>query len=79
MQYSGAYINQVFQKKYQCSVTEYNQAICLHHMVNLLLTTNKTIEDICYTIGFSNRTHVYKLFKEKYGCTPSEYRKNRSL
>lgn len=79
LQYSGAYINQLFKKKYQRSITEYNQDICLQYMAKLLLTTNKTIEDICHMIGFVNRTYIYKKFKEKYGCTPSEFRKNKSI
>lgn len=79
LQYSGAYINQLFKKKYQCSITEYNQDVCLQYMAELLLETNRTIEDICHTIGFVNRTYIYKIFKEKYGCTPSEFRKNKSI
>ena len=74
MQYSGAYINRLFKKKYCCSVAEYNQNICLQHMAKLLLTTNKTVEEICHIIGYTNRTQLYQLFKEKYGCTPSDYR-----
>lgn len=79
LQYSGAYINQLFKKKYYCSITEYNQNICLEYMAKLLLTTNKTIKDICHTIGFVNRTYIYRIFKEKYGCTPSELRKNKQF
>ena len=79
LKYNGAYLNQLFKKKYQRSITEYNQDICLQYMAKLLLTTNRTIEDICHTIGFVNRTHVYKVFKEKYGHTPSEFRKNKSF
>lgn len=77
LQYSGAYINRLFTEKYLCSVTEYNQNVCLQHMTKLLLTTDNTIDEICHIIGFTNKTHLYRLFKEKYGCTPSAYRKNR--
>lgn len=77
LQYNGAYINQLFQKKYRRSITEYNQDICLQYMAKLLLTTNKTVEEICCIIGYTNRTHVYRIFKEKYGCTPSAFRKDR--
>lgn len=78
LQYSGAYINQLFKKKYFRSITEYNQDICLEYMAKLLLTTNKNIDEICHIIGFVNRTYVYRIFKEKFGCTPSEFRKNKS-
>lgn len=77
LQYSGAYINRLFTEKYCCSITEYNQNVCLQHMAKLLMTTNKTIEEICHIVGFTNKTHLYRLFKEKYGCTPLDYRKNR--
>ncbi|MDE7185743.1 MAG: AraC family transcriptional regulator [Lachnospiraceae bacterium] len=25
-------------------------------------------------LGFTNRTHFYKIFRKKYGVTPEEYR-----
>lgn len=77
LQYSGAYINRLFTEKYCCSITEYNQNVCLQHMAKLLITTNNTVEEICHIIGFTNKTHLYRLFKEKYGCTPSDFRANR--
>lgn len=77
MQYNGAYINQLFKKRYHCTINEYNQNVCLQHMAKLLLTTNYTVEQICHMIGFVNRTYVYQLFKETYGCTPSEFRKRK--
>lgn len=77
LQYSGSYINRLFTQKYYCSITEYNQNVCLQYMAKLLLTTNNTIDEICHIIGFTNKTHLYRLFKERYGCTPSVFRKNR--
>lgn len=35
-----------------------------------------TIVDIAYRSGFNNRNSFYKVFKEKTGLTPSEYKKN---
>jgi AraC-like DNA-binding protein len=43
-----------------------------------LLSANKdelTIADIAYRSGFNNRNSFYKVFKEKSGVTPSEYKK----
>jgi AraC-like DNA-binding protein len=39
-----------------------------------LLTTNMTITDICYTLGFENITHFSRLFKSQFGHSPSAYR-----
>lgn len=43
-----------------------------------LLTTDKSISDICFETGFNNTSYFAKKFKEQYGMTPKEYReKNR--
>jgi YesN/AraC family two-component response regulator len=46
---------------------------------NLLLMTEKTINDIAEEIGYMNSAYFYKLFKNQYGLTPSQYRKNHSM
>ena len=40
-----------------------------------LLDTDQTIADISRDLGFTNQTHFYKVFKEKYKMTPMQYRK----
>ncbi len=46
----------------------------LHVAKNLLQTTRKTIEEIVFASGFANKVTFFKAFREKYGCTPKEYR-----
>ncbi|MDC8772408.1 helix-turn-helix domain-containing protein [Roseateles albus] len=36
-----------------------------------------TVADIAYRAGFNNRNSFYKVFKDKTGATPAEYRKTR--
>ncbi len=36
-----------------------------------------TVADIAYRAGFNNRNSFYKVFKEKTGMTPSDYRRQR--
>ena len=40
----------------------------------LLLTTQLSIEEIMYKTGFSNRGTFYKVFAQKFGMTPKQYR-----
>jgi AraC-like DNA-binding protein len=42
---------------------------------NLLVSTDFSVSEICYEVGFSNTSHFTKLFKLKYNSTPTEYRK----
>ena len=46
----------------------------LHVAKNMLQTTQKTIDEIVFASGFTNKVTFFKAFKEKYGCTPKEYR-----
>jgi AraC family transcriptional regulator, exoenzyme S synthesis regulatory protein ExsA len=46
----------------------------LNHSHHLLLTTNKTVNDISYESGFENSTHFSKAFKKRFGLSPLQYR-----
>ncbi|MEO2203547.1 AraC family transcriptional regulator [Paenibacillus pabuli] len=41
----------------------------------LLLETTKPVTDICYGCGFENTTHFSKVFKMRFGVSPTEYRR----
>lgn len=42
---------------------------------NLLETTDISINDIAYHVGYNNLTFFYSLFKKRVGMTPLQYRK----
>ncbi len=46
----------------------------LHVAKDLLLKTKKTIDEIVFESGFSNKVTFFKAFRDKYGCTPREFR-----
>lgn len=46
----------------------------LHVAEDLLLTTKKTIDEIVFEAGFANKVTFFKVFREKYDCTPKKYR-----
>ena len=41
----------------------------------LLSNTDKSISAIIDELGFSNRSHFYRLFEKAYGQTPLDYRR----
>lgn len=66
-------LNQI--KKYTgMSLLEYGQTIFLKEAEQLLTKTERKISEIIKELGFSNRTYFYRIFKERYGITPNEYR-----
>ncbi len=50
----------------------------LAHACVLLKDSEKTIGEIVLLCGFESASYFTKLFKEKFGMTPSEYRKENS-
>lgn len=48
--------------------------IRLEHARNLLAKTNLSIDEVLYQSGFNNRGTFFKIFQQKYGTTPKQYR-----
>ncbi|GAB4030074.1 helix-turn-helix domain-containing protein [Spirosoma gilvum] len=49
----------------------------LAHAQALLNTTEKSIADIVFESGFENAAHFSRVFKEKFGASPLNYRKQK--
>jgi len=44
----------------------------------LLIETTHTIAEVSYRCGFNNMSYFNRIFRNKNGCTPSEFRGNYS-
>ena len=58
-----------------CNIADYILNRRLKKAEYLLNNENLTIAEITYQIGFSNPNYFATVFKAKYGCTPSEFKK----
>lgn len=76
LSYSGAYLNEICKKYSGLSLFDYGMTFCMKKAAHLLASSSDNITDIGYALGFTNKTHFYKIFKETYGMTPAEYRKS---
>ena len=72
--YNPAYFSRLFKKAFNMSFTDYIMDVRLKHCCELLKNSDFTIDKIIEECGFSDRNTFYERFKNKYGCTPSEYR-----
>lgn len=49
----------------------------IEYSAKLLLSTNLTIQEIMYNVGFTTRSHFYKEFTKRYNQSPTEYREHK--
>lgn len=72
------YFNRLIKNKTGLTYSAYVQKIRLEHAMHLLSSTDQTVEEIAQIVGYHNKGYFYKIFREKYGITPSQYRKSRN-
>ncbi len=78
LNYSGDYLNRIVNKYTDMCLYDYGMTFCLKKVAQCLTESDESISAIAARLKFTNRTHFYALFKEKYGVTPKEYRKLHS-
>lgn len=75
LNYSGNYLNDIVKKYTGLNIFNYGMSICLKEAAIQLIHTDKNISEIAAELGFSNRTHFYRLFENMYHMTPTKFRK----
>ncbi|MBP3962609.1 helix-turn-helix domain-containing protein [Paenibacillus lignilyticus] len=79
MRMSPTYIGKLFKKWHGQSVAEFINEIRLRYAVQYLEENKYNINDIIDKVGFGNRSIFFRLFKNKFGTTPKEYRISKSI
>lgn len=77
LHYSGSQISRVVHLFTGLSISAYGNSVCMREAARLLRTTQLSVQEIAEQLGFTNRTHFYRKFKEVYQLTPLEYRTQR--
>lgn len=63
-----------FARHYNSTPAHYIKAKRLEKAAELLLMSNERIKNIAYNCGFNDFANFTKSFRDKYQCTPSEFR-----
>ena len=71
-------VSRMLKKYTGHSFKELLQQQRLQQSVYLLSQTNLSVEAIMNAVGYHNSSFFYRIFHDKYGCSPSEHRKNNS-
>lgn len=72
---SPTYISEYFKTKTGQSIQQYTIAYKVKLIETRLKFTNMQINEIVYEFGFSDASHLNRLFKKYTGLNPSDYKK----
>jgi AraC family transcriptional regulator len=68
------YLASVFRRFYRQSIGEYVQKLRVAHASKLLLDKEIPLCEIAYAAGFSDQSHLTRIFKRVVGTTPGAFR-----
>ena len=66
-----------FKEIYGEPIYTYLKDYKIHRALHLLEETDKSISEIAGIVGYDNSSKFAKVFKDKMGCTPTEYKKQK--
>lgn len=75
MSYSPNYLSDLLKKETGKSAQEHINFYLVEKAKNMLLGTQEPVNRIAHSLGFEYPQHFSKLFKNKTGMSPAEYRK----
>lgn len=68
------YLSKVFKEVTDRNLLAYVTDIRMQKAAELLTQTDLQVNDVMRTVGYQKSQHFVRLFKEKYGMSPREYR-----
>ncbi len=71
---SPNYFGDMIRKQTGKTASEYIQTKVIERAKENLLSSDKTMSEIAYDLGFQYPQHLSRMFKRVAGCTPNEFR-----
>ncbi|MBS1735256.1 MAG: helix-turn-helix transcriptional regulator, partial [Bacteroidetes bacterium] len=71
---SAGYFGDLVKKETGKTAQEYIQAKVIDVAKEKIFNVNKSVSEIAYELGFKYPQHFTRLFRQKTGMTPNEYR-----
>lgn len=70
-----SYLSRVFNKELNCHFRSFLNNMRIDTSKDLLADPRLSISDICRQVGFGDQSHYNRVFKQKEGITPGQYRR----
>ena len=77
MNMNASYLGKLFKKNTGQTFVEYLHCVRMGKACELLRKTDMEINSIVDSVGYSDITYFYKVFRKMNGCTPLVYRQSK--
>ncbi|MBO5094684.1 MAG: response regulator [Lachnospiraceae bacterium] len=77
--FSKEYLSKLFKSKYGCGIYTYVQEVRMQRAKDLLLNPNIKVQHISERLGYADNHYFSKAFKNYYGLSPSQFRKENAV
>jgi AraC-like DNA-binding protein/mannose-6-phosphate isomerase-like protein (cupin superfamily) len=77
--YSPSHISRLIRRHAGRNLIDIVREIKLERAAEALLTSPLPIHDIARAVGFASASHLHKLFRRRYGMSPTEYRRRSTV
>ncbi len=68
-----------FLRNFGCTFTDYINRLRVNSSCRLLKTTEDSVAEIAYSLGFNSVPYFNRIFLRLCGCTPSQYRSGNDM
>ncbi|MEA2337628.1 MAG: hypothetical protein QOE82_1635, partial [Thermoanaerobaculia bacterium] len=69
-----SYLCRAFRRRTGCTMGEYARQLRAKKAAELIASSSHSLADVALACGFSDQSHLTRLFKACYGMTPGAYR-----
>ena len=76
--FNPSYFSNLFKQQFGKGYSAYLNNIRIEKAAELLIETNMQVGAIAHQVGYTNTAYFIKIFRRKYGITPSEFRRRRN-
>ncbi len=74
LQMSRSHVHRMLKIEMNMSCSGFIKQIRLEKAKELLTTTNNSVSDVAYKVGYSDANYFSRSFSESYGMPPSQYK-----
>lgn len=75
---SPEYLSQIFSKQMGVTITAYLKTCRIEVAKRLLTDKERSVQEVAAMVGYTNDKYFFRVFKEKTGVTPTEFKRETS-